>query len=441
MDNKNEHKYTDKELKDATQVAYLKFLETTIQNCIIDGEKEPLTIGELLAKNVRLKKDEKIIKLDWKSLIEYADIQENDKEILRGLPDEVFNWKIVDIHDKNYVNGFYGCVIETSPENAIVAFRGSEGLKDYPGAIHDWVKADFGLFQREKHSPDCTPKTEQHEECERYAEALISHDILEKYQNISVTGHSLGGHIASHFAVITAFDGIRNHIFNKINQVVNFDGPGVSKEYIKYYEEQIKKASKKITHLQWSLVGGALNSLPGENTKTLKVNEELYKDNPVVGKFLRHSTESISFDESGNAIEGDKDFLSEFTHKVSVFAEYVPGDLIVDYVVPNNIQKILGLAASTIKKSIYQKEDGQIGFDPFGIRDDELKYKDTILCGMISNMIYKAALNGNEKDMKELNNVISFEDLLKMYSKQKDGYSDVENAVKKDENFRRRINS
>lgn len=204
--------YTDKELKEATQIAYLGFIEKSEINLRADGKKGPFTIKELI----------KDVELD-----------DFDKKIMENLTEEMLNWKIVDINDTINQNGFYGCVIETSPENAIVAFRGSEGFDTYSGLVYDWAQSDFGLLN--------SKETPQQAETERYADELVKRKVLDKYKSIAVTGHSLGGNLASHFAVVNAYEGTRNSTFEKINQVVNFDGPGVSEEYLKYNEKAIQK--------------------------------------------------------------------------------------------------------------------------------------------------------------------------------------------------------
>ena len=79
---------------------------------------------------------------------------------------EMQNWKIAAVHDTNPQNGFYGCIIETGDGNATLAFRGSEGMDNPEGLIHDWLGSDLGLLD--------SPQTRQHAEVERF---------LAKYQD------------------------------------------------------------------------------------------------------------------------------------------------------------------------------------------------------------------------------------------------------------------
>lgn len=62
----------------------------------------------------------------------------------------VKKWSISAVHDSNSDNGFYACVIDTGDGNAIVAYRGSEGMgsdeKGLANLQHDWIEADLGIL-------------------------------------------------------------------------------------------------------------------------------------------------------------------------------------------------------------------------------------------------------------------------------------------------------
>ena len=428
---------SERKLKDATQVAYLNFVEKTIQKRIDNKKSGPFILRDLIKDNINTEKlnerlnntiDElknvvekifasneiseankerlknakllkndnlneeerssaikelgKIIKeisdsdkiseankKEFKSamnsvilennaiknkplaeLLEYCDdMIQSDKDILLKLSDEALNWKIADIHDRNRENGFYGCVIEIDDNNAIVAFRGSES-GDYSGLVNDWMKADFGLFKNKT--------TEQQKETEEFLNKLITDGTLDKYSSIAATGHSLGGNLATHFGIIASQGESRRELFSKLNQVVSFDGPGFSKEYINYYKGAIKESASKIKHLKWSLVGCLLNDIPGEQIDFLQTDEDVL-DEMKFKAFGKHTTDSIKFSRTGKAIRGDQDIISRFLHSISVKAEYVPTKLVIDALVPDGIQRVLGLGLSAIKKLINKinKED------------------------------------------------------------------------------------
>ena len=425
--------YTDKQLIDATQIAYLDLIEKTLLNFRTDGaaKQGPYTLRELIEANINWESADLNLRLEGgnnttlskkniKELIEFSEISDFDKEIIKNLSEEALDWKIVDIHDKNLENGFYGCVIETSPENAIVAFRGSEGHnKDYAGLINDWVKADFGLFKNK-----CT---EQQKEVERFLDALSVNNVLDKYKFLASTGHSLGGNLASHFAVAAAKGENKKEIFDKLNQVVNFDGPGVSQQYLNFYKDAIKGAGNKIKHYKWSLVGDLLHDISGENIEYLSIDENKYKDNEIDNlkykTFTRHSTSSLKFSKSGRAIRGEQDNLSKAIHSISIGAEKVPTKLIADILVPDTIQKAIGGAARIFSSSIYQKKDGGIGFNLLGEKDDEIQYGDNQ--NLLTGMILKESINYSKTINK---------DKLKI-EKGKRGYEDVMDAALKDYTF------
>lgn len=123
-------------LKIATQVAYLSFLGDASENLKADGRKGPFTVRELimswinfdvamlLAKQAGISKEEITLQV----LVEYSDLRGADKAIIKTFTDEVLDWKIVSIHDRNEENGLYACTIEDSEKTAIVAFRGSEKM-------------------------------------------------------------------------------------------------------------------------------------------------------------------------------------------------------------------------------------------------------------------------------------------------------------------------
>jgi len=418
-------KYTDEQLKHATQIAYLGLIEDTYINFKADGKKGPFTLKQLIMENVDIVAAEKqlhdIDNASIKELIKYSDLSDFDKNIINNLSNETLNWKIVDIHDKNDDSGLYSCVIETSPNRAIVAFRGSEGFDNYTGLVNDWVRSDFGLFNNKQ--------TPQQHEVENYLDQLSTNGVMDKYDFLAATGHSLGGNLASHFAVASAIGDNRKEIFDKLNQVINFDGPGNSTEYLKYYEDAIKKASSKITHYQWSLIGTALNNIPGEKTEFLAIDENKYKDN-LLEKFKyrtvgKHATTSIKFGKDGQAIRGKQDKLSKFMHNVSIGAENIPIKLIGDVLVPDKIQNVFGLCAAAIKKSVYQKEDGTIGFRLFAGNTPKNINPNRFISGMIKKMDsdgIESYINDEEIDIVHEN--------VKKLEEGKFGYEDVTDAVK-----------
>lgn len=377
-------------LKQSTQVAYLNCLEKGEKNLILNGKKGPFSIRQLILATIDIdsirNKLEEIEMHDkekiFQEIIMHSDLDIYDKQIIIGFEDEILNWKIAYMHNMTDINGFYGCVIEISDSNAIVCFRGSEGFEDYAGVIYDWVQSDLGLLNN--------TETIQTIETERFAMLLNERNLLEKYETIDVTGHSLGGNLASHFAVVCASRKETKKIFDKIGRAYNFDGPGVSDEYIHKNRNSIDKIAGKIIHYKWSPIGSLLYNLPGESEvflKTSKYNGKGgIKEKFGYYTFGKHNIKSLIFDKNGNAIRGKQGILDKKLKKLSLEFEQVP-------TVTNSIY---ALAAATIGKLIYKKEDGKIGFKlPFvnksknDHRNDKLEHLELKMryCDMVNSIV------------------------------------------------------
>lgn len=264
-------KFSDKDLRAATQVAYMDFDE-------FDVMLHPdWTIKEHFANNDTLD-------AHWRS---------HDKELYDEITNGVYgSWKIADYRNHNKRTGFVACLIDTGGGSAIVAFRGSESF-DFRQIWNDWILSDAGLVN--------SAETAQQRESESYIE-YINGKFGRSYDSFSLTGHSLGGNLAEH-AAITAPD----EFYTKINRVLNLDGPGYSGEYIEAHKNDIKKHSAKIDHYQYSWVGAILKSLPGTNYRNMSASDE-------GGHILKHDTKYILYDKNGNMIPGEPDKLSVHTN-------------------------------------------------------------------------------------------------------------------------------
>ena len=143
-------KYTDKELQLATQIAYMKISNITITNYYNTNKRYP-TMKELLTdldKGDYIKTEFMAIydtDADSDSIagIRRDSAQKIIDDIVNGTS-ECASWKIIAVDDKNDTSGMYGCLIETSENEAIVGFRGSESY-DAQQLYLDWMVADFGL--------------------------------------------------------------------------------------------------------------------------------------------------------------------------------------------------------------------------------------------------------------------------------------------------------
>ena len=286
--------YTDAEMLLATQIAYL------------DVTPDPnATLDQILAGLVRQYAGrDNLSKYEQKQWDVVQHIRHMMEEY--GLED-AGQWKIRSF-DRHEASGMYGCLIDTADGNAIIGFRGSESYNTEQ-TIKDWGIADLGLLNNEG-------ETAQQREAERYMRE-IAEKYADDYGTIGVTGHSLGGNLATH-ATLTAPDSVSGKL-----ECTSFDGPGFSDEYLKKHREDIEKNADKITHYRWSFVGGLLFQPDGCTDVTIRANNPEGSIDP----FVRHDTSSVVLDENGNVIPGPAEAVSEIMSVTSKIAEIGDGDL------------------------------------------------------------------------------------------------------------------
>lgn len=251
--------YTDKDMQVVTQLAYIDFEYLLEQYKKYNNDECP-TIGELIDNNY-----DEIFNQYMEKVIDGEDgtmkgerkaAAEEFLESLKESDSKYRDWKIVDVNDNNSENGFYALTIETDADSAVIGFRGSESINDQ--VKYDWVYADFGLLN--------SISTAQQASAAEYME-YINNKF--NYSDYVTSGHSLGGNLSSH-AVLTAPDDMN------VVKGYSFDGPGNSDEYLERYRDQIEKNGDKITHFQWSVVGGLLNMIPNSDCKQVLADCEYY---------------------------------------------------------------------------------------------------------------------------------------------------------------------
>ncbi|MDR0920386.1 MAG: DUF2974 domain-containing protein, partial [Oscillospiraceae bacterium] len=173
------------------------------------------------------------------------------------------DWKFVDYH-RDDPSGFYGYAIDTGNE-LIIGFRGTEFKDDF---WKDFVGADAGLA--------FTIETKQQSQVENFLNQINNSDYIENYDNVYVTGHSLGGNLAMH----STFESQK---YNNINVVrcVTFDAPGFGDKYFIFHDTS---NADIITAYQYSGVGYLMYPIPKANYISIEVNEEksvLFAEHPI----------------------------------------------------------------------------------------------------------------------------------------------------------------
>lgn len=283
--------YSDRDLMVATQIAYYDITEDQLEKCGGSGTvRELLNAGtthrELQSKvnhaeeeGVELKK-----RMAEKDLALYEEIV--------SIGSKYGDWRVVDVRNTNQETGFYSVLLETDLEHAIIGFRGSES-SDYNQVLKDWINADFGLLMAKDTLQQQNAADYMADINRRYA-----------YSYYAAAGHSLGGNLAEH-AAIAAPDDMRS----KLKQVISFDGPGYSGEYILRNQELIGKVVYPVKHYRWSLIGALLTQPSCAESRIIMVTEDIRSYTEKEALYIRHATPFIQWE--GEAVtDGNEDLLS-----------------------------------------------------------------------------------------------------------------------------------
>ena len=299
---------SDVQMSLAAEIAYLDANMGSVNNG--SSAKESVNVMNLVDDIINNYQGRDNLSESQKSQLNTAmDIKEMVEK--NNLQNEVSSWKIVNSQDNNTDSGFYGCLIETGDNEAIVAFRGSENYDAQ--VLHDWGEADFNLLDN--------PMTRQQKEAQDFTRMMYE-QYGDKY-SYSFSGHSLGGNLAQH-AYITAPSGMN------VNRCTSWDGPGFSDEYIAAHLPQIMQRGSGIDHYQWSLVGAVLHPLPGAHFQTIQAENAAPGDGLLDNWFglkpliLRHLMAHVQFDENGQVIPGTMDPLAMVAGYITKILEHNP---------------------------------------------------------------------------------------------------------------------
>lgn len=132
---------------------------------------------------------------------------EYDNILYSELCQNIKNWKVADIKDLTDEDGFYAVTFKNSYDEAVIAFRGSKPLgewDDLSDTLNDWIITDLSL-QVFKTSTF----VDQHEDAIKYYK-----EIQGNWDEIHVTGHSLGGALAE---IVSAQFGCHGVTMNSIS--------------------------------------------------------------------------------------------------------------------------------------------------------------------------------------------------------------------------------
>lgn len=361
------NKYEFKEAVDDSQIAYLDCVKDGY-DALYTGKKDqvPPTLEETIlasmgeedfkqalkrAQLVAIETGKPADQLSIVDIVKFSNtISREDKRRIQELNPKSFSYKIKDIYDTNDLNGFYSCCIEKDDGEICLAFRGSENCKIKQNFIHDWCEGDLALLQNEE--------TIQQKEIYYMLRYYKDLGVLDNAKSITTAGHSLGGNLATHCAVLMGLEEYKEYL-PKLKNAYNLDGPGFSNKYLAKHKNLIKKVTLDeegksnglVKHAKWSLVGDLLNDLSykegeeevvAEDAAFLKINEDklssfmnfrhrgkcslIHLVELVKRQLCRHTTESVTppFDKnnrmdtiSWELEEGEQDPLSKMFGKLS----------------------------------------------------------------------------------------------------------------------------
>ena len=292
-----------KKAVDDSQIAYLECLEDGYNALAngVKGEEKP-TLEEIIkvsmgtwdyyrayrkVSEIYSKMGRDISEITISDLAKYSTtLSDADKKRIAELSQEAFSYKIQGVYNVKEYNGFYACLIDKGNGEKSIGIRGSEDIRNKENFRHDWKDNDFGLVQRRE--------TSQQKEVRYMLEYFKDTRQLDDLKKLTVAGHSLGGNLASHAAVVMAEDGFED-LYEKLDKVYNLDGPGVSKKYLDSHKEQIEKLGERdiVQHAKWSVVGNLLFEIPNSYERELDINENKLdrfmgkKENGLLGKIKR----------------------------------------------------------------------------------------------------------------------------------------------------------
>lgn len=301
--------YTDAEMLMATQVAYL--------NVNGNGRDMHENVGDLVDAVLKEYGDynastgtytikegvDGIYKQQFETAQNIVNLSEQNNTVSWR------HWTIVDACDREDTSGYYSCLIDTGDGDAIIGTRGSESYNS-DQVMKDWVIADALRMNNEL--------TDQQADATRYMEYLYQ-KYGDRYDHFNLTGHSLGGSLSMHSA-ISAPEGMQD----KIDQVISFDGPGFSDEYLRKHKEGLQRVRDKLAHYEYSWVGSLLNQPKGIHNRIVKAHDDQETDDVFRSQLFRHHTRNVEFDADGNVQDGERGTLQSLMSVITKIQENIP---------------------------------------------------------------------------------------------------------------------
>jgi len=295
-------------------------------------------------------------------------------------PADLKTWKIVEVQD-NPKTQFRACIIDCGNGDAAVGFRGSCSAQ--PDSFRKtWIDADFKLLTQ--------TQTNQQKDCINFLKNNSA--LLNKYNNLSFTGHSLGGNLAVYSTIMAEDCGVD---INKVH-CTSLDGPGFNKEFIDKYADKIDKVKDRIVQYRWSAVGSCLEDLPGvevryvQNKDYKDYNGEFKCSETVYNVIGKHDLASVVVNDDGSIKTTTNPSIDQVAIKEA--------SKVLDVTLPNAI-------SGTLTKLVLLTPVGNVLYSLLNIIDPSLAQKFKDILNNTFNALYNLIV---DRTLTLFGDVVSF---------------------------------